>query len=383
MSKPAAHELLSHIVDGVLVVDRDGQVLYANPACEALLGRPGADLIGTHFGYPVVSGESIEILVFPGGGAARMAEMRAVTIEWEDAPAFLISLRDIEERKTMEDEMQRVNALSRAILNSLHASIAVIDNSGVIVRVNDLWQRFAAENGDPDGASTGVGINYFQVCRASNDPQTLAVLDGMLKVLAGEAPSYEVVYPCHAPHEERWFMMRVRPLQGEDRGLVVSHINITQYHKSLMALRQPEGGILPLQEGDVEFLALEMLAFPTGRQQMAAGLSDETIEAICQQYIALLDRALENRAFGHDDNLNEAAEGFADMLGARGAHPRDVIRLHRRSIDRLRHQQVLASKLQAYLEEGRLLLVQVMGYLANYYRALALQTPQNGSKSKT
>jgi diguanylate cyclase (GGDEF)-like protein len=101
-------------VDGMLVIDRDGVVLFANPAAERLLGRPARGLEGTQFGFPLVPGEASEVDVV-AGGAPRTAEMRVVEIEWEGASAFLASLRDVTERKQAAALVARGAAQQAAI----------------------------------------------------------------------------------------------------------------------------------------------------------------------------------------------------------------------------------------------------------------------------
>ena len=95
-------------VDGMLVIDRAGVVVFANPAAERLLGRPAQALEGTRLGFPLVPGESSEIDVIDGP-APRTAEMRVVAIDWEGQPAALASLRDVTERKRTEDELRRLS----------------------------------------------------------------------------------------------------------------------------------------------------------------------------------------------------------------------------------------------------------------------------------
>ena len=96
-------------VDGMLVIDREGIVVFANPAAERLLGRAAQALEGTQLGLPLVPGESSEIDVV-ASPTPRTAEMRVVAIDWEGRPATLASLRDVTERKRAEDQLRRLSA---------------------------------------------------------------------------------------------------------------------------------------------------------------------------------------------------------------------------------------------------------------------------------
>ena len=98
---------LRHIItnnaDGMIVVDGNGIVRYVNPAAEALFGRKTEELVGESFGYPVLAGEKTEVDIVSKGEEAITAEMRMVEIEWDGKSACLASLRDITERKRIED----------------------------------------------------------------------------------------------------------------------------------------------------------------------------------------------------------------------------------------------------------------------------------------
>src|ERR1035441_1592278 len=93
----------------MLVIDREGVVVFANPAAERLLGRPAQALKGTRLGFPHVPGQSTEIDVV-AGPTPRTAEMRVVAIGWEGQPAALASLRDVTERKRADDQLRRLSA---------------------------------------------------------------------------------------------------------------------------------------------------------------------------------------------------------------------------------------------------------------------------------
>ena len=87
------------MADGLIVVNGDGVIRFANPAAERLFARPSRDLVGTYLGFPAVAGESTEIdLVRPAGDTVTV-ELRVVASEWEGEPAHLASLRDITDRR--------------------------------------------------------------------------------------------------------------------------------------------------------------------------------------------------------------------------------------------------------------------------------------------
>ena len=114
VSEARYHNLIEKIADGVVVVSSEGVILYVNPAAECLLRHPAEELIGTWFGRPLASGETVEIELRPntrpylaqGEGDPsppatnyRIAEMRVVEIVWDRQPAYLAALRDVTERK--------------------------------------------------------------------------------------------------------------------------------------------------------------------------------------------------------------------------------------------------------------------------------------------
>lgn len=95
----------------MVVVDRRGVVLFANPAAVRML-RPGVGtLIGTEFGYPVAV-DLTEIEVSATGVAA---EMRVSTFPWEGRPVRLITLRDITtRRRTLREQSRVISVLTEA-----------------------------------------------------------------------------------------------------------------------------------------------------------------------------------------------------------------------------------------------------------------------------
>ena len=92
------YRIIVHNPDGIVVVNDSGHVLFANPAASALFNRSIPELLDHQFGYPVAGGDTVEVNI----GAERIAEMRVVEVDWLNEPAYLTSLRDVTERKRME-----------------------------------------------------------------------------------------------------------------------------------------------------------------------------------------------------------------------------------------------------------------------------------------
>ncbi|MEO8624628.1 MAG: PAS domain-containing sensor histidine kinase, partial [bacterium] len=114
----ALRAIVERMADGVLVVNHDGTIRFANPAAERLFGRPENQLVGSHLGFPVV-GESTEIDIVRPGGTCITVELRAADSDWNGERAILVSLRDISDRKSLEIErVARARADAASIAKS-------------------------------------------------------------------------------------------------------------------------------------------------------------------------------------------------------------------------------------------------------------------------
>ncbi len=93
--------------DGILVVQPDGMIRYVNPAATRLLQRSADQLVGSPFGIPIIPGETTEVDLPLSEGGVRVAEMRVDESEWEGERALLASLRDISDRKRLEEQLRQ------------------------------------------------------------------------------------------------------------------------------------------------------------------------------------------------------------------------------------------------------------------------------------
>ncbi|OQW85773.1 MAG: hypothetical protein BWK72_20520 [Rhodoferax ferrireducens] len=152
----------------------------------------------------------------------------------------------IAHRQQVEAELKQSEAFKDVILNSVAAEIAVIDNRGIILAVNERWRQFGMcnnlEPGQP-APNTSVGSNYLSVCAANTatDQHSQDACQGIFDVLQGRRTSFSLEYPCHSPSQQRWFNMMVMPLRynGQD-GATITHTDITEVKQAAEKIRQSE-----------------------------------------------------------------------------------------------------------------------------------------------
>jgi two-component system NarL family sensor kinase len=104
-------------------------------------------------------------------------------------------------------------ALLRSTLDALSAHVAVLDETGTIVAVNQAWRAFADATGYV-GKDHGVGTNYLAVCEsgAEQSRDAARTARALREIIAGT----------------RWFQLRVTyPGAAQVRRIVIAHEDIT------------------------------------------------------------------------------------------------------------------------------------------------------------
>ncbi|MBR8826839.1 MAG: response regulator [Gomphosphaeria aponina SAG 52.96 = DSM 107014] len=161
------------------------------------------------------------------------------------------------------------------------------------------------------------------------------------------------------------------PKKNLDSNLLVYAIRLAierqQYSAKLEEIEQ--------QQQEQEFQSLELLANSiktsvTARMFGAEPLREsvpDIFQELLQSYGDLLDLALEERAYKVEHNISEKLRELADKLGFLKAGPRDVVEIHTKVLKE-KSQHISLSKAQAYVAEGRLMVLELMGFLTSYYR---------------
>ncbi|MFC1543217.1 response regulator [Candidatus Neomarinimicrobiota bacterium] len=99
----------------------------------------------------------------------------------------------------------------------------------------------------------------------------------------------------------------------------------------------------------------------------------ETVNDLVERYGDLMDLALEQHAYKVEHNIPEDLNAIAEQMGFLKAGPRDVVELHSTAL-KGKTMEATPQKAQAYTEEGRMMVLRLMGYLVSFYRKYSMGT---------
>ena len=103
--------------DGMVVIDQQGIILFANPAAQVLWERKEEELMGQMFGFLLEEGETTELEIVRRNGPPAIVEMSVAKVDWGKKVSYVASLRDITDRKQAENDLRKAyNKLEKQTL---------------------------------------------------------------------------------------------------------------------------------------------------------------------------------------------------------------------------------------------------------------------------
>jgi diguanylate cyclase (GGDEF)-like protein/PAS domain S-box-containing protein len=260
--------MLESITDGFVAFDENWRYVYLNEEGARLLGLSQKEVIGTTIWsqFPNLSGTASEqaLLRTKHEGVATSVEEYFEPLDaWFDTHLYpwqggvASFFRDVSETHRMMDrltEQQNELLLSRdrldavlntrqALINSLPAHIALLDADATIIDVNQQWREYGAANDNSD-PGYGVGMNYLEICDSAEGECSVyarQIAVGLRQLLAEKRDVFSLEYPCHSPHEQRWFRVTFNRLASDESvpgGAVAMHVDVTERMRAEQRLEQ-------------------------------------------------------------------------------------------------------------------------------------------------
>lgn len=183
-------------------------------------------------------------------------------------------------------QLLEASATQAAILNALPPNIALLNEKGKIIAVNESWKKFAISNnlGLP---KYGIGYNYLAISEKATGVDKIEgakIEKGIKDVIEGNKKEFSLEYPCYSS-VEKWFQVVVAPLADSAmKGAVVLHIDITDRKQAESALVQSEDNLRSVFENtdlcvvlfDKEF---KIVSFNSNAQNLAVRNFGKKIKA--------------------------------------------------------------------------------------------------------
>ena len=149
LSPELFHRLVERCTDGVLILDSEGIILYANPASERLFGRRVDALVGSEFGLASAASGTTELrLPNPEGGAPLSVAARAIKLDapstGQEPGAWALVLHDLTEHKREENRLQ----LYEAIFLGISEAVLITRTDGTIIDLNPAFTQITGYSRD-------------------------------------------------------------------------------------------------------------------------------------------------------------------------------------------------------------------------------------------
>lgn len=227
--------------DGMMVVNGDGIVRFVNPAAEVLFGRPAVHLLDSPFGFPITPGDSAELEVLQQPGGIATVEMRVVETDWEGAPSFLLSLRDITERKRTEQQLSlalKTTYQFAAAIASFTIGVVITDPKqpdNPIVFVNAGFSRMTGYTSDEV-----MGQNWRFLYGPETDPSAILQIEA---AVAGQHPTNCTLLQYRKDGSPFWTEMTINPVFDSENqviNLAGLQIDVTLRKQAEQALLEQE-----------------------------------------------------------------------------------------------------------------------------------------------
>lgn len=140
------HNLVEKGLIGFLVMNREGDIIYLNPAALKLYDCNIGQFLGEESGIPAKEGYIPALKIMSGDKREVIVEVLVSNIEWEGEPAYLAYLNDITMRMLAEKKViERTAELTEANASLEEKNKELVHYNGLFIdrefRINELREK--------------------------------------------------------------------------------------------------------------------------------------------------------------------------------------------------------------------------------------------------
>jgi diguanylate cyclase (GGDEF)-like protein/PAS domain S-box-containing protein len=152
-----------------------------------------------------------------------------------------VAVEAAEESKLASEFLRESERFARSTLEALPEHVAILDEDGFIIAVNQQWRNFARNNVSVL-QSPIEGANYFEACNNAVGKEreyAAAFAAGIRSVLLEKRESFSLEYPCDFQGEQLWFLGRANRFSGDGpKRIVLVHENITELKRAELNIQK-------------------------------------------------------------------------------------------------------------------------------------------------
>jgi PAS domain S-box-containing protein len=393
-------DFLSQITESgpiaMTVVDSEGEIIFANPQAERVLGLSRHQAQGRRYNAPQWKITDYDGAPFPEEDLPFRQVMDRGhpvydvrhAIEWPDgqhrllsisgAPMFnaegeinraVFAISDLTSLIQAQAALRASEEKFRTLFRHSADAILIHEGAGPIREANQVARETL-------GGVNGELTTYDDLFTEPTAEEIAAI---MQRVAGGEEQIFEATYE-HPDGRSRVLEIISRAITVGGEKLILSTA------RDISARKAAEAAQLR------EIESLQAMSRPPMRGITAGAFglkplhqaSPDLFSSLVSRYLELLNEAVEQRVYKVQHDISAKLRALSEALGLAKAGPRDVIELHVTALQRL-SQDASEFSSAAYADQGRMLIIELMGFLTSYYRhrAYPMVTDRDGQEEQT